>query len=224
MKEVFYRYAPAVLAITGFIFGYCFYFIDKYSPLNAKLILWGAVILILTGTGAILGNLIRKLHARSYKDPLTGLQNRRYFYYRLACEMDWVRRNKTPLALAVIDVDNFKNINDTYGHVEGDRVLTELADIFKQYARAKDTVVRWGGEEFAIILPETNSEGAKAFAERIRNVVESCNSCYKVTICVGITCTVNEMDVDKFVVLADQALYMAKVEKNKVVSFPILTV
>lgn len=224
MKEVFFKYAPAVLAITGFTFGFCVYLIEKYSSLNARLLLWGAVIIVLSVTGAIFGNLIKKLHSFSYKDPLTGLKNRRYFYYRLACEMGWVRRNKTPLALAVIDVDNFKSINDTYGHVEGDRVLTELADIFIQYARAKDIVVRWGGEEFAIILPDTNSEEAKAFAERIRNVVESCNTCYKATICVGITCTFNKMDVDRFVALADQALYMAKAEKNKVVSFPVLTI
>lgn len=217
MKEIFYRLAPAVLAITGFTFSSCVYFIDKYSLSHARLLLWGAVITVLTATGAILGNLIKKLHDRSYRDPLTGLQNRRYFYYRLACEMGWIKRNKAPLSLAIIDVDNFKIINDTYGHMEGDRVLTELANIFKQYARVKDTVTLWGGDEFAIILPETNSEGAKSFAERIRNVVENHNFACKVTISVGIACTNIGMDMDKFVELGDKALYMAKTNKNRVV-------
>lgn len=218
MKEYFYKLAPAVLAITGCTFGFCIYFIDKYSLLNTRLLLWGAVIIILTTTGLILGNIIKKLHECSNKDPLTGLQNRRYFYYRLACEMGWIKRNKMPLSLAIIDVDDFKIINDIYGHIEGDRVLTELANIFKGHAREKDTVTLWGGDEFVIILPETNCEGAKAFAERIRDVVENYNFTYKVTISIGIVCTNASMDMDDFVELGDKALYMAKEKKNEVVS------
>lgn len=132
--------------------------------------------------------------------------------------MGRLKRVKTAVSIVLIDVDNFKSINDIYGHVEGDRVLLELANIFKAHARAKDTVTVWGGDEYAIILPDTDIHGAEAFAERIRSEVEKHNFPYKVTISVGITCTVKEDDVEKLMVLADRALYRAKETKNKVVS------
>lgn len=217
MKEYFYKLAPIILAVTGLMFGIYGYFVERYTPTDEHLLLWWGVVLAQTLTGVMLGRLVKKLYKRSNRDALTGLRNRRYFYKKLACEMERLKRTKLPLSLAIIDVDNFKSINDTYGHVEGDRVLTELSNIFKSHTRTIDTVARWGGEEFAIILPDTDIEGAKVLAERIRNVVENCNSCYKVTVCVGITCASYKMEVDRFVALADQALYKAKKTKNKVV-------
>lgn len=216
MKTIFYKCAPAVLAITGFIFSLCVYIIAKFLPLDKSLLLWGALTFVQTFLGLIFGMVIKSLHNNSNSDALTGLQNRRYFYNKLAYEVRRLRRVKSPVSIAIIDVDNFKSINDTYGHVEGDRVLLELANIFKAYARAKDTVTVWGGDEYAIILPDTDIKGAEAFAERIRSEVEKYNFPYKVTICVGITCTVREVDINNLVALADKALYKAKKTKNKV--------
>ena len=218
MKTNFYKFAPAVLAITGFIFSLCIYIIARFSPSGTGLLLWGALTLGQAFSGLLFGLRIKRLHNNSNSDALTGLQNKRCFYNRLAYEMGRLKRVKTAVSIVLIDVDNFKSINDIYGHVEGDRVLLELANIFKAHARAKDTVTVWGGDEYAIILPDTDIHGAEAFAERIRSEVEKHNFPYKVTISVGITCTVKEDDVEKLMVLADRALYRAKETKNKVVS------
>lgn len=218
MKEYFYKLAPVILAVTGLIFGICGYFIERYAPANVHLLLWWGVILVQTSTGIMFGLLIKKLYKRTNNDPLTGLRNRRYFYHKLACEMERLKRTKLPLSLAIIDIDNFKRINDTFGYIVGDKVLTELSNIFKTHTRTIDTVARWGGEEFAIIMPDTNIEGAKVFAERIRSVVENSNSCYEITICIGITCAIDKIDIDRFVASADQALYKAKEKKNNIES------
>lgn len=147
MKEFFYKLAPIILAVTGLMFGICGYFIEKYAPMNVHLPLWWGVVFVQALTGVMLGRLVKKLYKRSSKDALTGLRNRRYFYKKLTCEMERLKRTKLPLSLAIIDVDNFKSINDTYGHVEGDRVLTELSNIFKSHIRGIDTIARWGGED-----------------------------------------------------------------------------
>lgn len=122
-----------------------------------------------------------------------------------------------PLSLAIIDIDNFKTNNDTYGHLEGDKVLVELAAIFKTHARSGDTVIRWGGEEFAMILSETDKNRALAFAERIRVLVECSDWRYKITVCLGITRVYQEQDAEQIMSVADRALYKAKENKNMVV-------
>lgn len=218
MKEFYYKFAPVLLAVVGCAMGFWIYFLHDYIFHNFVGAFWAVLFTVLTLTGFTFGKLIKKLNERSNVDSLTGLHNRRYFYNHLLLDMERLKRAKQPLSLAVIDVDNFKKINDRYGHIEGDRVLTELAQIFKANVRANDTVVRWGGEEFIIILPGIGIDGAKAFAERIRSVVESYNFNFEVTICVGLTCTKEVIDIDEFVALADQALYKAKEKKNSVVS------
>lgn len=112
-----------------------------------------------------------------------------------------------------------KKINDTYGHPEGDKILVELAEIFKTQSRSGDTIVRWGGEEFAMILPETDKSGALAFAERVRALVERSSSRCKITVCIGITSIYQEHDADaeKIMSIADRALYKAKEKKNTIV-------
>jgi len=218
MIEIYYKFDPVFLAFIGCAMGFWIYFLHDYIFRNFEGAFWAVLIAVLTLTGFTCGKLIKKLNERSTVDSLTGLHNRRYFYDRLLLDMERIKRSKLPLSIAVIDVDNFKKINDKYGHIEGDRVLTELAQIFKANVRANDTVVRWGGEEFIIILPDIGIDGAKAFAERIRSVVESYNFNFEVTICVGLTCTMKVTDIHEFVALADQALYKAKEKKNSVVS------
>lgn len=168
-------------------------------------------------SGVVLGVFIKRLHQGASKDLLTGLYNRRCFYDRMNYEVEKMKRTKSPLSLALIDIDNFKGINDTYGHLEGDRVLVQLAGIFKEQARSGDTIVRWGGEEFAMILPETGKNGAIAFAERVRKLVEDSSCKYKITISIGITTVCQVCDAEKIVSIADRALYKAKENRNMVV-------
>ncbi|MEL7567919.1 MAG: GGDEF domain-containing protein [Dehalobacterium sp.] len=217
MKAYFYRLAPIILAVVGLIFSICGYFIENHTSTDVHLRLWAGFIFVQVAAGATLGMFIKKLYDHTNSDPLTGLRNRRCFYQNLAWEMQRLKRTKLPLSLAMIDVDNFKNINDTYGHIEGDQVLIKLANILKAHTRAIDTVARWGGEEFTVILPGTGIEGAKLFAERIRKVVEKSDSCHKITVCVGVASTTHKMEMDRLVALTDQALYKAKERKNRVV-------
>jgi two-component system cell cycle response regulator len=114
-----------------------------------------------------------RLEALSQTDPLTQLVNRRALTARLTTEMERVRRYNAPLAMLVLDLDHFKMVNDTYGHLTGDDVLFGLATVLQRSVRAVDTVARYGGEEFVIVMPETGKQGAIAFAERIRDRISS---------------------------------------------------
>lgn len=102
-----------------------------------------------------LGYFLRKAYISAYKDRLTNLWNRRYLYIRLGNELKGLGKNNV-LSLAIMDVDNFKSINDTFGHIFGDKVLKKVASVLQSSLRKKDILVRWGGEEFIIILPETD--------------------------------------------------------------------
>ncbi|MEO5590784.1 MAG: GGDEF domain-containing protein, partial [Gemmatimonadaceae bacterium] len=110
-----------------------------------------------------------RLRALAQTDPLTQLVNRRALTIRLVTEMERVRRYNAPLAMLLLDLDHFKLINDTYGHLAGDEVLFAVATLLKHSVRAVDTVARYGGEEFVIVLPETGKLGAVSFAERLRD-------------------------------------------------------
>ena len=216
MKTWSYRLAPVILPVTGVALVICLFFVHSYLADNWQWIFWPILLLVSVISGVVTGVFIERLHQGASKDPLTGLYNRRCFYDRMNYEMEKMKRTKLPLSLALIDIDNFKAINDTYGHLEGDRVLVQLAGIFKSQARSGDTIVRWGGEEFAIILPETDRSGAMVFAERVRRLVES-NWKYVITVSVGITTVWQEYEAEKIVSIADKALYKAKERKNMVV-------
>ncbi len=112
-----------------------------------------------------------RLEALAQTDPLTQLVNRRALTVRLGTEMERVRRYNAPLALLLLDLDHFKRVNDTYGHLAGDDVLFGVASLLQRAVRSVDLVARYGGEEFVIVLPETGKQGAIAFAERIRDKV-----------------------------------------------------
>jgi diguanylate cyclase (GGDEF)-like protein len=127
-------------------------------------------------------------------------------------EMQRARRSHKGLAFLMIDIDHFKHINDTYGHLQGDAVLAELAKILKSGKRESDVCARYGGEEFGLILHETNETGAMTLAERIRASVESATfpGALKLTISIGVAATDDETQFTALIEKADQALYAAK--------------
>jgi len=114
-----------------------------------------------------------RLEALARTDPLTQLLNRRALLQQLATEVERTRRYNAPLSILMIDVDEFKDVNDTHGHLAGDQVLIEVALLLARTARSVDSVARYGGDEFVIAVPETGEAGAIAFAERLRDKIQS---------------------------------------------------
>jgi diguanylate cyclase (GGDEF)-like protein len=117
--------------------------------------------------------MMEKLQKLAITDGLTKLYNSRSFYTQLELEVDRFNRYKHPLSLLLLDIDNFKEYNDSYGHLEGDKVLVRFSLIIKDCLRANDSAYRYGGEEFTVILPETTGEEAKTVAQRIRASLEA---------------------------------------------------
>ncbi|HEX9364856.1 MAG TPA: GGDEF domain-containing protein [Candidatus Dormibacteraeota bacterium] len=145
-------------------------------------------------------------------DELTKLPNRRALAQRFLQEMQRARRHRNAIAFMMIDLDHFKRVNDTYGHLNGDAVLAELAQILKGSARESDVCARYGGEEFALILHETTESGARILAERIRSKVAAATfpGGLRLTISVGVAATDDAALFTQLMDRADQALYMAK--------------
>ncbi len=145
-------------------------------------------------------------------DELTRLPNRRYMAQRFLQEMQRARRYHKGLAFVMIDIDHFKQVNDTFGHLQGDQVLAELAKILLASKRESDVAARYGGEEFALILHETDAEGAMILAERIRSSVEQATfpGDLKLTISIGVAATEDEAQFTTLMEKADEALYEAK--------------
>jgi diguanylate cyclase (GGDEF)-like protein len=145
-------------------------------------------------------------------DELTKLPNRRYMAQRFLQEMQRARRYKKGLAFVMMDLDHFKQVNDTYGHLQGDQVLAELAKIIIAAKRESDVAARYGGEEFALILHETTADGAHILADRIRAAVEEATfpGGLKLTISIGVAATDDEAQFTSLMEKADEALYEAK--------------
>ncbi len=160
---------------------------------------------------------VTEVEKRAATDPLTQLANRRRFEEVLEIELERVRRYGTYLGLALVDVDNFKEINDTYGHEAGDKALRILGEILKRNCRACDIPARIGGDEFAIIMPNTTPRGAQRAVERIREALNNLNKQRQLpfTLEVSIGLSNSGISLDDLVSLADTAMYAEKQQRKQ---------
>lgn len=149
-------------------------------------------------------------------DDLTQLYNSRYFYTQLAREIERTSRHEQPLTLLLLDIDKFKEFNDSYGHIEGDQVLQRLGQVFKRCLRETDSAYRYGGEEFTIILPMTKNADGVVTAERIRTEIKKENFSpvlgqdVHMTVSIGLAQYKHQEDIKVFIKRADELMYQAK--------------
>lgn len=164
---------------------------------------------------------LREKHVRlenlTRTDELTGLCNRRFFMEQLRQEFSRCHRYQSAMAFAMVDIDHFKSVNDTYGHLAGDKALVSVAQMLAKSLRGQDTMGRYGGEEFGILMPETDAEGAQICMERCRRAIESTavaleQTNLKITVSIGVVCMPlpGVERLEGMIALADEALYQAK--------------
>lgn len=178
---------------------------------------------------------LETLRDLAIRDELTGLYNRREMDRLLKEEVSRCRRYGHPLALAIIDIDNFKLINDTFGHIAGDKVLRSVAQLLAEQLRSPDSIARYGGDELVLILPEASESGTLGLVERLQKIVEAQDfasvlptmqdigqlSRLALTISLGVACSWDDTYTpETLFAAADQALYQAKRRgRNRIVSF-----
>ena len=186
----------------------------SFNVSNLDFVLKLSEFISMTVSNAVLYERTKKL---SVTDGLTGISNRPNMEQVLRSEFERSMRYDAPLSVVLLDVDDFKGVNDTYGHQKGDEILVAVASLLKKFCRANDTAARYGGEEFLMILPQSNAQGAFKISERVREEMMKLNftgneSNFSVTT----SCGVAELDrdfiknTDQLVAMADQALYEAK--------------
>jgi diguanylate cyclase (GGDEF)-like protein len=169
-------------------------------------------------------NYVSGLHEESRTDPLTGLANRRSLFERIEMEMAHALRADSPLSVAMIDLDHFKQYNDRFGHVAGDTLLRSLAAVMVSNVRGQDLVARYGGEEFCLVLPDTDLVGGHHLLETLRGGGRDATTEFPVTLSAGLTSWDGIEDATSFIERADQALYRAKEGgRNRVVSIQAFT-
>ena len=155
---------------------------------------------------------ISLLYEEAIHDEKTGLYNNKFFETILDMEIEKAKRGKQKLSLFLIDIDFFKKINDTYGHMKADELLARLAKVLQKQIRKSDIAARFGGEEFFVLLPETNIEKAKKLAERLKKAIHLDKKFkkYKLTVSGGITQFKEKDTKKKLKQRVDKALYKAK--------------
>jgi len=167
----------------------------------------------------------KRLEKLAATDALTGALNRRALSEELEAELERARRYGLALTILLADIDRFKLVNDTRGHIAGDSVLRQVGEILRREARSVDLVARYGGEEFVVVMPETALHGSVIFAERLRRRVMNHDFAdpgedpLSLTISIGLASFPDDRvsSADSFVALADQALYRAKNEGRNLV-------
>ncbi len=167
--------------------------------------------------------LYQKVQGLTITDVLTNVYCRRYFLERFSEELKRAKKNKLSLAFLMIDIDNFKQFNDRYGHLVGDAILRQVSRTIREAVRQIDFIGRYGGEEICVVLAETNKEQANFAAERIRQaialeVIKVYDEALKVTVSIGVSIFPdNTANMQNLIEMADQALYLAKeTGKNRV--------
>lgn len=228
MSRIIFFYSTAYLAIgfvTANFFGFGLFAGQTLfeSLLSIQLFIIVTVSLVIISTSVITekDNAIARLQESNNHDPLTTLFNRQYLERRLMEEISRQERHGIPLCLLMYDIDFFKAVNDTYGHVFGDNILIKLSELVSNEIRTIDVLARWGGEEFMILLPETHLKGACEFAERVRAHVERARliPTGKLTISIGVVEIDKENDINAITTRLDGALYDAKESGRNQVKF-----
>jgi diguanylate cyclase (GGDEF)-like protein len=170
-----------------------------------------------------------KIEREARTDEMTGLYNRRHMYEYMQLALQQVRRKQRPLSLLVIDIDNFKLVNDKYGHQFGDEVLVQVAQTMRHSLRNHDSIARWGGEEFLVLLTDTENEAAKAVAEKLRSTIEALpiqhnDESIRMTVSIGLHTANPEESLNAMLSRADENLYTAKNNgRNQIVDSMQLT-
>lgn len=213
-----YNYAPLILTIAVMTISLTGYYLLFVCHANCQLLIWLIISAALTVTGFTAGKLIQRLNLASHTDFLTGLWNKRYFHLKLNTP-----DKNIPLCVALIDLDDFKKINDIHGHFQGDILLAKVADILRENTRKSDIVARWGGDEFAVIFLYASLPNAYRRIEQIRCKIENTfRSSFGLTISAGLMPLEPGQNLQKVLIKADQALYNAKMLKNSVIKAPDL--
>ena len=218
------------LKFKGEIFGYSMYDMVDVRDLGVYELLNAQISTAYQGASVVeqLRETQAMLRKQANVDVLTKIYNRRYFLEFALPTFNSAYRYQRNLSLILIDLDNFKEINDRYGHNNGDCILRGVADLLNQNVRSPDILARYGGDEFVVIMPETTHSEAKVCAERLKEMVEEYQfqidgeEAIYLTISLGVACLHHQTDksLDDLIYRADQALYQAKVEgRNRVVNF-----
>jgi len=219
-KRVFYRYAPLLIALSGAGITYLGYIIGRVLGRihDSDAVIWVGVGIVQAIAGYFYGREIKKMELYSNTDSLTDLWNRRHFRAKLQEEIARIQRSGQPLSVALVNIDNFKAVNDKYGHIAGDKLLQSVARLLIRSTREIDIVARWGGDEFVIILPETDVSKATQVTERIRQNIQADPQYRQVTVSMGIIPVIKDMDIEQVFGQVDWVLYKAKDSKSPIVA------
>jgi diguanylate cyclase (GGDEF)-like protein len=167
----------------------------------------------------------QELEEIARQDPLTKLSNRRDMVDRLDYERNRANRSGRPFCIAMADIDHFKKVNDTYGHDAGDTILEKVSELMTHTMRRQDIVSRWGGEEFLVLMPETDLEGSTTAMEKVRETIEETvfhhrDDDIRITITIGISQYSEQLGIDETIKHADLALYNGKTAgRNRIIPF-----
>lgn len=216
------RWSVSVTALIALLYGYLLF--HSVERLTASIFLRVPFLFVMSLFYSYFVQLVtterslrHKAEEEAIRDPLTGLFSRREFERRIEMEFERAKRYRRDLALLMVDLDDFKHINDTYGHQCGDRVLTKVAEQLHHKTRVSDTVCRFGGEEFVVILPETGLHDSLLVANRIREEIKQSpfqtdTASFTVTASIGISSTTTRVYASYTELLsdADEMLYVAK--------------